>query len=117
MIELSVGLRNALLDGYDRAFAEGATLELLDKAGATIARLKVPEAAWAPAINGTKLLRAPLRDYALATGVVVSYLLKAGDAEERGTVSAIGGDGDMTLTETSLVPGAMVTVSAFTKVA
>jgi hypothetical protein len=117
MITLSPSLRSLLIDGYDVAFPEGSTLELLDSGNVPLARFTLPAEAWAPAVEGTKRLSAPWVFTAQGAGTVVSYVLKSDAHEETGTVAGVGGDGDMAIDNTELVPGVLLTVSSFTKVA
>ena len=117
MITLSPELRDLLLDGYDTAFPEGATLVLKDAAGSEMARFILPADTWVPSAAGSKRLREPLKAYALGIGRVASYELASGAFSETGTVTDVNGGGDMTLSETSVIPGTLITVHSMTKVA
>lgn len=117
MITLSPALRDVLLDGYDTAFPAGSTLVLKDSAGSEMARFILPADTWLPSAAGSKKLREPLKAYALGIGRVASYELANGSFTETGTVTAPDGAGDMTLSETDVIPGTLITVHSFTKVA
>ncbi len=115
MITLSPSLRDLLLDGYDVAFPEGSTLELQDVDGRMLASFVLPADAWAPAVDGTKKIRAPWEFNATGSGLITQYVLKSDAHEERGTVATA--DGDMTIDNTEVIVGTLLIVSSFTKVA
>jgi hypothetical protein len=121
VIQLSTQLRDHLLDGYDTAFPEGSTLTLAsgDKPGegTVIATFPLPAKAWNPSANGMKKLAEPLTAYAMATGVVGHYVLSSGGFTEIGSVSEPDGTGDLVLSATDVVPGTLITVHSFSKVA
>lgn len=115
MITLSASLRDLLLDGYDVAFPEGSTLELQDVNGAMLAAFELPGGAWLPSSEGNKRISKPWEFHATGSGLITQYVLKNEMHEERGTVAESGGD--MTIDNTDVIPGTLLIVSSFTKVA
>ena len=115
MITLSASLRDLLLDGYDVAFPAGSMLELQDVDGRVLAVYELPADAWAPSAEGSKRIREPWEFHATGSGIVTQYLLKSEAHEERGTVAESGGDA--TIDNTEVIPGTLMIVSSFTKVA
>jgi hypothetical protein len=121
-----------LLDtGYDNIF-DGGTLELRSGAppgpgaaptGTLIWSIATGANMMAATVGRTKALTAVLSAAAVAGAVVGHYRLKAaGDtgaatqtqAREEGTVTATGGGGDMTIDNTNVANGQVVTVTAKT---
>ena len=117
MIILSASLRDLLLDGFDVAFPAGSMLELQDVGGRVLAVYELPADAWAPSSDGSKVIREPWEFHATGSGLVTQYVLRNEAHEERGTVSEVGGGGDAAIDNTEVIPGTLLIVSSFTKVA
>lgn len=115
MLTSTNAFKNALLDGtvsLDTMFG-GGTLTLRSGAapgagnaatGAVLATFAITSTTWAPASNGQRALTATLTDVSAdANGIAAHFRLANGTYVLEGTISAIGGGGDMELITTTIV--------------
>jgi hypothetical protein len=126
MLTYSTPFRNAILDGaptIDTMF-DGGTLTLRTGAGGgatnaatgtVLATFAITATTWAAASGGTRVLTATLSDpSADATGVAEHFRLAGTTYVIEGSVTAIGGGGDMELVTTSIVATQPVDLTAVT---
>lgn len=118
-LQLSVAVRNAMLDAIETAVGSSAVLKLYDLTatapadcaaaitGTVLATLSLPLDWMAGASGGSKALTGTWSDAAAdGTGTADFFRLFASDGttcHAQGTVSLGGGGGDMTLATTSIV--------------
>lgn len=125
-IDLNNSLANAILDRYDTEFPAGSILEIRTGAapgaenaasGTLLASITLPATPWSAAASGSKAKNGTWQATAGATGTAAHYRLKnSGDTRrEEGSITATGGGGDMTLDNTSVASGQVVTVTTFTR--
>lgn len=127
-VQWSDTLRNAILDQITTTL--GASWKLKLRSGAqpatvatassgTIIATFTPTAAAASTGSKTMVTGAPIQVAASATAVIGHYELttSADVVHERGSVTATGGGGDMTVDNTSVTSGQIVQITAFTKTA
>lgn len=127
-VQYSDAVRNAMLDaittqlgaGWKLKFRTGAQPATVATAssGTELATFS-PTAAAAASGSKTMVSGAPISVTASASGTVGHYELttSAGTVHERGSVTATGGGGDMTIDNTVLASGQTVQITAFTKTA
>jgi hypothetical protein len=124
--QFSVAARNAALDAIETAAGTGPTLTIRTGAvpancaaartGTVLATLVLPSDWLAAASGGSKTIAGTWQDAAAdATGTAAHFSIDQGaTCHLQGTVTAMGGGGDMTLDNVSLATGQQVTVTAFT---
>lgn len=127
-ITLSTAVRNARLDAIETTIGASAILKIRTGAppatvatastGTVVATLNLPTDWMANASGGTKALSGTWQDSSAdATGTAGHFELCASDGTTvgmRGTVTATGGGGDMTVDNTSFASGQSFTVTSFT---
>jgi hypothetical protein len=125
----SAAAANAILDAYEAAVGASATLKIRSgsapthvvdsSTGTVLATLNLPSDWMAAASGGSKSKSGTWSDASAdATGTAGHYEITASDGttvHERGSITATGGGGDMTLDSTSITSGQTVTVTTFTK--
>lgn len=125
--QFSTTVRNAWLDQIETTIGTGPLLELRSGAapadcatadsGTLLATITCPSDFLAAASAGSKVLSGTWQVNASATGTVGHFRLKnsAGSVcHVQGSVTATGGGGDMTVSNTSLASGQQVTITTFT---
>lgn len=127
-ITLSTAVRNARLDAIETTIGTSAILKIRTGAppatvatastGTVLATLNLPTDWMAAASGGSKALSGTWQDTSAdAAGTAGHFELCASDGTTvgmRGTVTATGGGGDMTVDNTSFASGQSFTVTAFT---
>lgn len=127
-IQLSVAVRNALLDSFETTVGASAVLKMrtgsapancaASDSGTVVATINLPSDWMAAASSGSKGLSGTWQDASAdATGTVAHFRIYASDGTTchmQGTVTAAGGGGDMTLDNVSVNSGQQITVTGFT---
>lgn len=127
-LQLSATVRNAMLDAIETAVGATAVLKIRTGAapanvatadsGTVLATLTLPADWMAAASSGSKSKSGTWEDTSAdATGTAAHFRVYASDgttAHMQGTVTATGGGGDMTLDNTSITSGQVVTITSFT---
>lgn len=127
-IQLSTAVRNALLDAVETAIGTSAVMKLRTgsapadcnaaDSGAVVATLNLPSDWMAAASGGSKALIGSWQDAAAdATGTVGHFRIYSSDGVSvhmQGTVTAVGGGGDMTLDAAAVTSGQQITITSFT---
>lgn len=128
-VQYSDAVRNAMLDaittqlgaGWKLKFRTGAQPATVATASSgTVLATFTPTAAAAASGSKNMVSGAPISVTASAAGTVGHYeLTNSSDTvvHERGSVTATGGGGDMTIDNTVLASGQTVQITAFTKTA
>ena len=127
-LQLSVGVRNAMLDSFETTVGTSAVLKLRTgsapancataDSGTVVATLSLPSDWMAAASSGSKALSGTWQDSSAdATGTVAHFRLYASDGTTchmQGTVTSTGGGGDLTLDTVSVTVGDPVNITGFT---
>jgi len=127
-VQLSVAVRNAMLDAIETAVGTSAVLKIRTGAqpatvatsdsGTVLATLNLPSDWMAAAASGVKALAGSWTDASAdATGTAAHYRIYASDgttAHLQGSVTATSGGGDIELQNTSLAAAQAVTITTFT---
>lgn len=127
-IQLSVAVRNAMLDAIETTIGTAAVLKIRTGAqpadvatadsGTVLATLTLPSDWWAAASSGSKALSGTWEDTSAdATGTAGHFRIYASDGTTKhiqGSITATGGGGDMTLDNTSIASAQDVKVTTFT---
>lgn len=127
-LQLSVAVRNALLDAIESTIGTSAVLKIRTgappascataDAGTVLASLTLPSDWMAAASSGSKAKSGTWEDTSAdSAGTAAHYRLYASDGttcHAQGTVTATGGGGDMTVDNTSFAAGQSFTVTSFT---
>ena len=127
-IKFSVAVANAMLDSIETTIGVSAVLKIRTGAppadiatadsGTVLATLSLPSDWMAAASAGSKAKSGTWEDTSAdATGTAGHYRIYASDgttAHQQGTVTATGGGGDLTVSNTSFVSGQPFSISSFT---
>lgn len=127
-LQISVAVRNAMLDTIESTISTSAVLKIRSGAqpascasadtGDVLATLSLPSDWMAAANAGAKALSGTWQDASAdATGTAAHFRVYASDGTTchmQGSVTATGGGGDMTLDNTSIAAGQSITISSFT---
>lgn len=127
-IQLSTGVRNALLDSIETAIGASAILKVRTgaapaspaaaDAGTVVATLTLPADWMAAASGGTKAKQGTWDDTASdAAGTAGHFRIYAADGTTchlQGTITATGGGGDMTVDNTNFAAGQSFSITGFT---
>lgn len=127
-IQLSVDVRNALLDSFETTVGASAILKLRSGSapadcaaadtGTVIATLSLPTDWMAAASGGTKALSGTWQDAAADNaGTIAHFRIYASDGTTchmQGSVTATGGGGDLTLNTVAVSAGESVAITGFT---
>ncbi len=127
-IQLSTTVRNARLDAIETAIGASPILKIRTGAipascaaadsGTVLATIILPSDWMAAAANGSKTLSGTWSDVeADASGDAGHFRIYAADGVTchiQGTITATGGDGDMTLDAIGIVTGQTIAITAFT---
>ena len=127
-LQLSVAVRNAMLDAIETAVGASAILKMRSgsapancaaaDSGDVIATLALPADWMGPAANGSKALLGTWQDTAAdAAGTVGHFRIYAVDGTTchfQGTVTATGGGGDLTLDNIVVAIDEPITITGFT---
>lgn len=127
-ITLSTAIRNARLDAIESTIGASAIMKIRTGAppasvatgstGTALASLPLPADWMAAASSGSKVKQGTWEDVSAdASGTAGHFEITASDATTvhmRGTITATGGGGDMTLDNTSISIGQDVLVTSFT---
>lgn len=127
-LQLSVAVRNAMLDAIETAISTSAVLKIRTGAqpatcatadsGTVLATLSLPSDWMAAASSGSKAKSGTWEDTSAdAAGTAAHFRIYASDGTTchlQGTVTATGGGGDMTVDNTSFAAGQSFTVNTFT---
>jgi hypothetical protein len=128
-ITTSAAVANAVLDAWETAIGVSAILKIRSGAapthvadastGTVLATLSLPSDWMAAASGGSKAKSGTWSDASAdASGTAAHYEITASDGttvHERGSITATGGGGDLTLDSTSITAGQTVTITAYTK--
>lgn len=126
-LQYSTTVRNAQLDALETTIGVSAVLKIRTgsapanvaaaDSGTVLATLNLPSDWMAAASSGSKAKSGTWQDSSAdGTGTAAHFRIYASDgttAHLQGTVTATGGGGDMTLDNTSIASGQVVTVSSF----
>lgn len=128
-IQLSVAVRNGMLDAIETAVGVSAVIKLKSGAqpascaaadtGTVIASYTLASDWASAAASGSKAFTGtPLQDVSAdATGTLAHYRVYASDGTTchmQGTITATAGGGDMTVDNTSVVIGQVVNITSWT---
>lgn len=127
-LQLSVAIRNAILDQFEVIIGTSAVLKIRSGAppanvaaadsGTALSIVPLPSDWMAGASGGTKAKSGTWSEASAdATGTAGHFRVYATDGTTcgaQGTVTATGGGGDMTLDNTSIVAAQGVTINSFT---
>jgi hypothetical protein len=127
-LQLSVAVRNAMLDSIETTIGVSAVLKIRTgsapanagtaDSGTVVATLSLPSDYLAAASSGSKAKSGTWQDTSAdATGTAAHWRLYASDGttcHAQGTVTATGGGGDMTVDSVSFTSGQSFTVTSFT---
>ena len=127
-LQISVAVRNAMLDTIESTISTSAVLKIRSGAqpancaaadsGDVLATLTLPSDWMAAANAGAKALSGTWQDTSAdATGTAAHFRVYASDGTTchmQGSITATGGGGDMTLDNTSVAAGQSITISSFT---
>jgi hypothetical protein len=120
--QLSTTLRNAKMNAYDTTVGSSATLKIFSGAepancaasdpSGLLCTITLPASPWAAASSGAIALSGTWSASASGTGTAASFRIYDGSSvcHVQGTVTATGGGGDMTVDNTSIASGQVVTV-------
>lgn len=126
-LQLSVAVRNSMLDAIESTIGTSAVLKIRTGAppatvatadsGTVLATLNLPSDWMAAAASGSKAKSGTWQDTSAdATGTAAHFRIYASDgttAHAQGTVTATGGGGDMEVDNTSFASGQSFTISTF----
>lgn len=127
-VKWSATVRNAVLDAWEtamgtavvvRIYSGSAPANVGDTATGTMLVTYTLASDWASAASaGSKTLASlPIAGTAAATGTAGYYRIWASGAttcHEQGSVTATGGGGDMTISNTSITSGQAINITGFT---
>lgn len=127
-LQISVAVRNAMLDTIESTIGTSAVLKIrtgaqpancaAEDTGTVLATISLPSDWMAAANAGAKTLSGTWQDASAdATGTAGHFRVYASDGTTchmQGSITAIGGGGDMTLDNTSIAAGQSITISLFT---
>lgn len=127
-LQLSVGVRNGMLDAIETVIGTSAVLKIRSgsapadvataDSGTVLSTVSLPSDWMAAASGGTKAKSGTWQDTSADnTGTAAHFRIYASDgttAHLQGTVTATGGGGDMTVDNTSFASGQSFTVTGFT---
>ena len=127
-IQLSVTVRNAMLDALETAIGTGAVLKIRSgsppanvataDSGDVLATLTLPSDWLAAASSGSKAKEGTWEDTSAdddgTAGHFRIYASNGTTAHLQGTVTATGDGGDLTLDNVSIASGQSVTITSFT---
>jgi hypothetical protein len=128
--QLSVAVRNAMLDAYETAIGTGAIVKLRTGAqpataatadsGTVVATITLATDWMSAASAGSKAFSAtPLVDPAADNaGTLGHYRVYASDGttcHDQGSITATGGGGDMTVDNTVVTAGQQISITSWTK--
>ena len=127
-LQISVAVRNAMLDTIESTVSTGAILKIrtgaqpancaAEDTGTVLATMSLPSDWMAAANAGSKALSGTWQDASADdTGTAAHYRVYASDGTTchmQGSVTATGAGGDMTLDNTSVAAGQSITISSFT---
>lgn len=127
-VQLSVAVRNAMLDAIETTIGTGAVLKFRTGAqpatcatadsGTVVATLTLPSDWMSAAASGAKALLGTWSDTSAdATGTIAHYRIYASDGTtcgEQGSVTITGGGGDITLDAVAVVAAQSITVTSKT---
>ena len=127
-LQLSVAVRNAMLDAIETAIGTAAVMKIRTGAppatvatadgGTVLATLSLPSDWLAAASSGSKAKSGTWEDSSAdAAGTAAHFRIYASDgttAHMQGTVTATGGGGDLTVDNVSFAAGQSFSVTSFT---
>lgn len=127
-IQLSVAVRNAMLDAIESTIGTTAVLKIRSgsvpatcataDSGTVLATLTLPSDWMAAASSGSKALAGPWQDTSAdATGTAAHFRIYDSGGTTcglQGTVTATGGGGDLEVQNTSFASGQAFTITSFT---
>lgn len=127
-LQLSATVRNAMLDAIETGVGTSAVLKIRTGAapancatadsGTVLATLSLPSDWMAAASGGTKSKSGTWEDASADnTGTAAHFRIYASDGttvHAQGTVTVTGGGGDLTVDNTSITAGQVVTITSFT---
>jgi hypothetical protein len=126
-LQLAVSTRNARLDAIETDLGTSPILEIRSgsppadcataDSGTLLSSMTLPSDWLAAAASGSKAKSGTWSDAAAdAAGTAGHFRIKTSGAvcKQQGTVTATGGGGDMTLDNTSIAVGQVVTITSYT---
>ena len=126
-LQISVAVRNAMLDTIESTVGTGAKLMIrtgaqpancaAEDTGTVLATMSLPSDWMAAANAGSKALNGTWQASADATGTAAHFRVYASDGTTchmQGSVTATDAGGDMTLDNTTVAAGQSITISSFT---
>lgn len=127
-LQISVAVRNAMLDIIESTVSTSAVLKIrtgaqpancaAEDTGTVLATINLPSDWMAASDAGSKALSGTWQDASAdATGTAAHFRVYASDGTTchmQGSVTATGAGGDMTLDNTSVAAGQSITISSFT---
>jgi hypothetical protein len=127
-LQISVAVRNAMLDTIESTIGTSAVLKIrtgaqpancaAEDTGTVLATMSLPSDWMAAANAGSKALNGTWQDASAdATGTAAHFRVYASDGTTchmQGSVTATDAGGDMTLDNTSVAVGQSITISSFT---
>jgi hypothetical protein len=113
------GLADFVVDAIDAGVGANGRIEFQTSADVEVATLAFDATAFGNAVNGTATANPIITDTNATGGVVAKFVIydeptTAGNVILSGTVTAIGGGGDIELTSTLIAPGDSVAIDALT---
>jgi len=118
-LTLSITAKNAVLDGLVDTIDGGAgsqgSIKIFDDSDTELATLPLSNPAFGSANNGTVLANSVTNDNTVVTGTASTFKVYNTDGLElfSGTVTGLGGGGDLILSNINLVVGDSISVSSF----
>ena len=118
-ITLTTAAKNAALDGIvdliDGGTGSAGSVQILDNSNTELATLPLSNPAFGSANNGTVLANSVTNDDTVVTGTASTFKVYNTDGLElfSGTVTGLGGGGDLILSNINLVVGDSISVSSF----
>ena len=118
-LTLSITAKNAALDGLVDAIDVGSgsagSVKIFDSTNTELASLPLSNPAFGPANNGTVLANSVTNDDTVVAGIASTFKVFNTDGLElfSGTVTGLGGGGDLILSNINLVVGDSISVSSF----
>ena len=127
-LQISVAVRNAMLDTIESTVGTSAVLKIrtgaqpancaAEDTGTVLATINLPSDWMAASDAGSKALSGTWQDASAdATGTAAHFRVYASDGTTchmQGSVTATDAGGDMTLDNTSVAAGQSITISSFT---
>jgi hypothetical protein len=114
-VVLGTSVRNASANAAT-ALLGGAVLKFLDAGSNVVAEIAIPAGGFAPAVAGVATLLAPLVDPFTGSGTITTFRIEslASALLVSGSVSVVGGGGDIELSSVTYTAGDTLTLPIVT---